>query len=157
MSDFIMIEEGPLLDKKLLANFEKKIGKKLPSEYQSFIETFNGGRPQKSYVDFILPDGVDAGDPINYFYEISNDAGNSLIDIYDEIGWQNPKGIIMIAESPAGNYFGISINDNDYGQIIYKDHELEDEPTKEDGLPYNMVKVANSFNEFLDKLYDPDE
>lgn len=157
MSDFIMIEEGPLLDKKLLSRFEKKIGKKLPSEYQSFLEAFNGGRPQRSYIDFILPDGVNSGDSINYFYEVSNDPGNSLIEIYEAIAWQNPEGIIMIAESPAGNYFGVSVNNIDYGQIFYKDHELDDEPVKEDGLPYNMIKIANTFNEFVDKLYDPDE
>ncbi|WP_332605346.1 SMI1/KNR4 family protein [Acinetobacter sp. ESBL14] len=154
---FEMIKEGPLLDKNEIHNLEKKLNVELPIQYKSFLEKFNGGKPLQSEVDFTLPDGTDSGDKIKRFYEASIDTSYGLRSNHEDLSWQLPLGYLTIAITPAGNYFLIGLTQNNYGQIFYKDHELEDEPEKDDGLPYNMVKVANSFNEFLDKLYDPDE
>jgi len=152
-----MVENGPPLEQEELSALERYIGVSLPSDYKVFLQEHNGGEPEEYLIKFMLPDkSSEAGDAVNFFLEVSDSVSYGLLNKYKNLSWQIPKGFIFIAISPGGNYFLIGINEKNYGQIFYKDHESEDEPYQEDGLPANMVKVANSFSEFMERLYDPD-
>ena len=137
---------------------ESRLGKKIPDDYAQFLIKYNGGSPIECMIDFDGNKLNISGNSIGYFFGLKRKS--DLINKLENMSHILPELALPIADTPGGNYFILSLNNNTYGKVFYKDHEIEDSfdfKDDENNLPESMVLVANSFSEFLDKLYDPDE
>ena len=153
-----MENTGPKLSEADISLLETSVGKKLPTEYEAFLIRYNGGAPVECELEFDGKKLGVSGETIGYFFGIGRKS--DIFDKLDNLSYLLPKNMIPIADTPAGNVFLLSVNEKSYGYIYYKDHEIEDSHEFDDSkskLPESMVLVANSFSEFLGKLYDPDE
>jgi len=155
-----MKKTGESLTKTDLLSIEKQIGYSLPAVYEEFLLQYNGGIPDESYIDFKAQKIDVASDEIKRFYGFGGKATNDLIHKLNSIGDILPEGMIFIASTHGGNFFLLSLRQDSYGEVFYKDHEYEDETPfnpESDLFPESIVKVANSFDEFLSRLYEFDE
>jgi len=155
-----MKKTGESLTKADLSNIEKQIEYSLPIAYKEFLLKYNGGIPDESYIDFNAQKINISSDEIKRFYGFGGKTTNDLVHKLNSIGDNLPKGMIFIANTHGGNFFLLSLRQDSYGEVFYKDHEYEDKTAfnPEDNLyPESIVKVANSFDEFLSRLYEFDE
>lgn len=132
-----------------IASLEKRLDIVLPSEYKEHILKYNGGYPNKECFD------TQGGgrSKIHYFYAIYDGKYSNFEKSFNTFKVKEKRmltHILPIAHDDGGNQICISIGDNDYGYIYFWDHEKE---TDEPGYD-NMYLIANSFNEFLDSLFE---
>ncbi len=143
------------LSEARLVQFEVKIGHMLPRDYRQFLLDHNGGKPTPS--DFTIND-EQGGDTLHHVYGLYNGPGYArLEDAYATYAGRIPAVLLPIADDPGGNVICLGLTGPYRGNVYFWDHESEsdDEPGFE-----NVVLIANSFQAFLDSLYeyvDPDE
>lgn len=151
---------GHKLSQKDLERVENELGYALPEPYRKFLLKHNGGEPTESYIDFKAEKLKLPGDAVNVFYGLGVKPCDDIIHKMKVIGYQLPEGLIFVADTPGGNYFLLSLRDDSYGEVFYKDHEFEDNSSFDPNnkiLPESIVKVSNNFDDFLACLYDGDE
>jgi len=139
------------LDERRLCNFEQRIGARLPEEYRVFLVDHNGGTPVPNHFNTL---GESGGSRLNEFYGLHDGPSYAnLEDSYEVYLGRMPASVIPIASDPFGNAICIGISGCEAGKIIFWDHDLEG---TEDEQPYfgNITLIANSFNEFLDGLFE---
>lgn len=137
------------LSESAIPAIEKRLGFSLPNEYRDFLKISNGGSP--------VPDAVkyegEYFDYVSMFYSVRRNAySNDLFRNIEEYRELIPSHYLPIGESPGGDVFCLSLKNEDYGAVYYWNHE----EANYDGEPWemNMIKLAASFNEFLDSLYE---
>jgi hypothetical protein len=138
---------------------EMQLNAKLPLSYRAFLLKTNGGEPRECGIDFDAPKLKRKGDTISYLFEVSEDPTYGIAPMLANAGADIPPGFIFIGNSPGGNYFLMSLRSKSYGQIFYKDHDFEDKTPFDEiknQVSESMVKIADSFEEFQSRLYDPD-
>jgi hypothetical protein len=153
----MIIKNFPLCGKTSvteIAKFEREISAQLPTDYREFLLKHNGGSPKPN--SFKIADGSTSC--VNWLFglgSVSNDHSirKELINYHDRI----PKELLPIGDDPGGNVICLSIRGKTMGHVFFWDHEEEadEDPTWE-----NVHLIANSFNEFLNILYEyvnPDE
>ena len=148
MSVTIQNQETPLKDREIPV-IEKRLGFKLPEQYKAFLLKNNGGTPSPDTV----PYNGEYFDYVSLFYAVRTNAySNDLFRNIEEYKEYILDHYLPIAESPGGDVYCISLKTDDYGAIYCWDHEEANyggEPWEE-----NMIKLANSLNEFLESLYE---
>ena len=151
---------GPEIDIQAIRDVEDMLKARLPQDYIEFLLKSNGGEPAERAIDFDGKKLKKGGDYVATFYEVSDDVSYGIKKNMENHGDKVPAGIIFIASSPAGNYFLMSLREDSYGHIYYKDHEIEDKipfSPLNDQLPESIVKISDSFTEFTTRLYDSDD
>ena len=151
---------GCKLSSKDLETAENELGYALPEEYKYFLLKYNGGVPVESYINFEADKLNLPGDEIKKFYGLGVKPTNDIVHKMKGIGYNLPEGLIFIANTHGGNFFLLSLRDDSFGQIFYKDHEFEDKSSfdpSDNILPESIVKISNSFDDFLVRLYEDDE
>lgn len=162
----IITDTGKSITELDIALAEKKISKKFPDEYKSFLIKHNGGRPQLSGFDIEWSDEhrdevwVYDHSMVHFFIDIdldeNNDATTNLFGCFDSYEGQVPSDTIPIAYDPGGNLILIGVEGENRGKIFFWLQEFETEDD-EDTDYSNVGFVANTFNEFIDSLFDPEE
>ena len=141
---------GPL-NEQALNEFEKKYSIKFPAAYRSFLLNHNGGSPRPNCNPTPETD-------VNWIYGIhSGPNWARLGDTIECFKGRIPQGAIPIASDSFGNQFLLFLNDDNYGEVWFWDHELEGNG---DDYPGYIIKSATSFEDFLQGMYewiDPDE
>lgn len=153
-----------LSEKKLLVKnieeAETKLHLNLPNVYKTFLLKYNGGSPEECAIDFDGNKLKIKGDDIKYFFSLGGKKTNDIVFKSLSNDFSIPDGLIFLANTHLSNFFLLSLRNDSYGEVFYKDHEVEDTlpftPTKKI-LPESIVKVSDSFDEFIANLYDPDE
>ncbi len=143
-----------------LSGVEKQLGYSLPLSYREFLLKYNGGVPDESCIDFDGEKLKIQGDEIKRLYSIGGKPTDDLIHKINTIGYTLPEGIIFIANSHGGNFFLLSLRQDSYEEVFYKDHECEDKTPfdPERGFfPESIVKVADGFDDFISRLYESDD
>lgn len=131
-----------------LAEFESKHSIRLPEDYKEFLLTHNGGKPDPSCFN-IKNDTSD----VRIFYGLNNDGQYSVevaLKLYKN---RLSRDIIPIGSDSFGNQICLGVMGESQNKIYFWNHEFE-------GTSKALTKVANSFSEFVDSLYewsDPDE
>ncbi|MBZ9560089.1 SMI1/KNR4 family protein [Halomonas coralii] len=149
-----MTATGKKLRPEDLSRAEDELGHALPEAYKSFLLKYNGGVPLESYIDFEAEKLKLPGDEIKKFYGLNAKPANDILHKMKEIGCNLPAGLIFIANTHGGNFFLLSLREDSYGEVFYKDHELEDKSPfdPENGtLPESTAKVSRAFREPLNK------
>lgn len=136
---------GPLAIERV-EKFEAALGTRLPEQYRSFLQEFNGGRPVPKMFTISEEQGPDI---IRMFFGIGNEYGN-LEENYKVYEDRVPIGFVPIASDPGGNIICIGTDEEFTGKIYFWDHE--EEPDDPEDMT-NVYLLADSFNEFLEQLY----
>lgn len=138
-----------ILDK--IYSFKHKIKGKVPRDFEKFMINEDINSIHGKSIDFI--DNYDCEETalLHYVYGFKENQNDIVKNYESELGENTVRGIVPLAEDEAGNLICISLRFKDAGRIYFIDHEvgLEDE-NEVDELPV----IANSFTEFLEKLYD---
>lgn len=152
--------KGPEIAEQDVAGLEVFLGKQLPEDYKAFLLEFNGGEPIECAIDFDGEKIKISGATVATFFEVSDDISYGIQPSAEKHSDLVPEDCIVIATTPAGNLFFLSLRDDSFGQVFYKDHEIEGIseflPSQEQ-LPENIVFVSVDFGDFIERLYDPDE
>ena len=130
------------LSEEELHDFELENQIKLPADYRTFLLENNGGNPVKQ--NNPVPATI-----VSYIFGMHNgDYYASLYKHIDVFKNRIPFGTFPIANDPFGNQFLMALNEENYGQIYFWDHEGE--PMAQDGHYIgNVIFVAYSFGEFV--------
>jgi len=145
-------EFGKLAPEKL-DEFEQTHGFKLPDDYRSFLLEFNGGYPIPEIIDFIQY-GKSQSDIVNYLCGIHNGEYWASLEWHINILKNRvPSGFIPIGDDPGGNAYLLGVVDEHFGKVYFWDHENEAEIFDKEPDFKNMSFIANSFTEFINKLY----
>lgn len=155
-----MIKPGSSTSIEAIRSLENSLNAALPESFVNFLLLYNGGRPKERAINFDSAKVGNGGDYIKRFYEISDNAAQDIAHKIKSIGDSIPTGCIFIASTPGGNYYLLSLRNDSFGKIYYKDHEYEDHTAfdpKNGLLPESIVFVSESFDDFIARLYDPDE
>lgn len=155
-----MDTRGPEVDNKDILHLEAFLKTPVPDDYKQFLTDFNGGEPVECAINFEAKELQKNGDTVSTFYEVSEDISYGIQSNMENHSDLIPNGLIFIASTPAGNYFLLSLREDSYGFIYYKDHEINDSigmDVSNDQLPESMAFISENFSGFLNLLYDPDE
>ena len=152
-----------------IKKFENLIDAKLPQDYINFLLKYNGGRPDRDTYKLIQPitygvegDINDMGAILRFLGLVDDEEEyNGLIWHYLDVTVDRiPKELIHIGYDDFGNAICLCVKGEDYGRIYFWDHEMEmgnfeiSEEDWADGPWYdNVFLIADSFVEFIDKLY----
>jgi hypothetical protein len=122
-----------LANKMAVEDFEKAHNISLPSELKDCIKKNNGGRPNKAVFD------TDKSKERVFKTLLSfNESDMENIYKFFPIIQTHSKSLIPFASDPGGNF--LCIKDKKIVLFLHETTSLE--------------KVADSFNELLDKLYE---
>ena len=140
----------PISEAQLIA-FEKELGIKLPADYRAFLLKHNGGMPEPNALDVKIDDFV-VQDGVTCFSAITEDRVFSFSYFLDVYEGRIPKNLFPIADGLSVDLICLSVSGDDYGKVYFWDHNWE----VTDGEPdySNVHWIADSFTEFLDKLYE---
>ena len=151
-----LFDEGIKLTKEDISKYEKKMNTKFPEAYVSFLLESNGGTPEEDLAfDFIdIASNKKNSTDIREFY-IFYPEGESSYDDIIKVNYimksegLEPEACLVFADDSAGNPICMKTGGENQESIFLCDHELEN---ANNGYLL-MSKVADSFNEFIEKLY----
>ncbi len=154
-----MEQSSKNISKDDISELESKTNLNLPDEFKSFLLKYNGGSPVECGIDFETDKNGRNYMEVGYFYGINRKP--DILVYYNEIlAHRIPKGVLSIASTNSNGFILLSTLEKTYGNVYFKDHEVEDSfefNDSNDTLPGSMTLLANSFSDFLEKLYDPDD
>lgn len=153
-----LLSVGAKLNEENIKEFEKALNIRLPQDYIEFLIKNNGGTPEGNLVfDFYdIGNSKEDSTIISFFEQIYLANNSSFKNNHIKAGYcalvdsrQIPPHFLPIADDVYGNIIFICTDGKDRGNVFFGDHELE---VKETGYIV-LSKIANSFTEFLNKLY----
>lgn len=133
--------------------FEMRRGIVLPQEYRNFLLQSNGGAPEPDSFD--VPGWTHKASGMQRFFGIRKGDVNDLDRTCEVYRDRIPNELLPIASDSFGNIIAIGIRGQRRAKIYFWDHEDE---LDENGLHRqdysNVFLLANSIDEFLNKLYE---
>ena len=141
-----------------IAKVEAVIGKKLPEQYKTFLLKYNGGAPfpsafkiqWKSEQDWA--EGYDFS-TLEYFLALDPGSDADFMAYYEDFDGRIPSDTIAIGFAPGGNLVLLGVEASNKGKVYIWMHSYETD--EDDETDYsNVGLVVNSFEEFIDGLYD---
>ena len=150
-----LTEIGRKLSKKDILEMEAKIKLLFPKDYAAFLCETNGGVPEED-VEFSYraeepecDEETILGSDVQYFYN-----AEEAMEAYANLTAENliAATYFPIACDSFGNEILLSLCEKDYGCVCFADCESETENTL-----WMLVKVANTFSEFIDSLEITDD
>lgn len=138
---------------------ERIIGEILPESYKQYLLSNKGGHPDPDVfrVQWNKQDWA-KGNEINsiaWFFAIYDGENENFIDYYETHYNRIPKGTIPIARDPGSNLILLAISGPNKGKVFFWQREYEvDFENGEEPDYSNVGFVANSFNEFIDSLFE---
>ncbi len=150
MAEINLKNSSSFLTREDIGIIEKELKIIIPKEMQDFYLKFNGGIPNRKY--FFVPQYVD-NLKIRFFkfFKFENSKSLTIEESYNNgikrgFLYQN---LIPFANDDGGNYFCIN---NEGKTFYYAIDAWTDSLTNEENIKENLILLANSFNEFIDKL-----
>jgi cell wall assembly regulator SMI1 len=150
MTNATIIDSFPAINEAVIQQFERQLGKDLPSEYRAFLLTHNGGRPRPAEFP-MTGDTLNPSGTIHWFFGINNSRHYDLRRNYRVYQDRIPTNFLPIAADPGGNLICLAVAGEDRGTVYFWDHDyeaLEDEVANYE----NVYFIANSFTELLNSL-----
>lgn len=136
---------GPAISESDVAEFEERVGHRLPDDYRVFMLESNGGVPRANY----LPSNENVG--VRAFFMLGDDPHYAIGEMLRVFEGRYPVGMLPVAEDSSGNLLLIDVGRQEMGSVWFWEHEFEaedDEPPR----PDNITRIASSFHELLDAL-----
>ena len=149
-----MTEVQPDATLEQLQKLEQVISRTLPDQYKAFLLRTNGGRPVPAYFRTQWHGQEWAKgwevDQVDFFLSVNDSGSSDFLGDYETYKGRIPNDTVSIAYDPGGNLVLLGVGERNYGKVFVwmQGYETEEADYSNVGL------VANSFNEFLDSLYD---
>lgn len=152
------------VDIKVINDFEEKVNIKFPFEYKELISIHNGLVPSEPYFSFEKENNYYERDIsfLSFSWDIcdlaTDDIKNYIVRSEDN---PIPSNIIIFGHEASGDKIAFdyreSINGNN-PKIIYVFHDYYDNNYSEfkNGY-YKTALISNSFNEFINSLYQVED
>jgi hypothetical protein len=140
---------NPPIDAQAVDEFERYLGMSLPEDYRRFLLEHNGGQPTPA--DFLIS-AAKGWDTVDYFLGLK--AEEIILSLEEAAKHRKdhlPSNMISIGYDPGHSIICLSIQGADVGNIYFWDADFEVV-----GAPdySNLHQLADSFDEFLSKLYE---
>ena len=131
-----------------ISQLKEEVGE-LPVDYVDFLMSHNGGRPEPSICKSIDGKKYVVDDLLALSYKLK--FGSSITNYMNVYRDRIPGQSLPIGNSPGGDVYLLDLRKDEFGSIIYWQHELESNGI---GTHYyaNLKKVANSFSDFLNQF-----
>lgn len=141
-----------LKDQNFLWEVESIFEVELPEDFKKIINENNAGYPEKEGFDTSLSKERVFGNLLDFNL---NEEFN-IIRTFNQVKELLPVKTFPFGVDPGGNFICFDYRNSErVPQIIFLKHEGY---LDEDGNEcYNTEFIANSFNEFINQLYDPEE
>ncbi|MDZ5783371.1 SMI1/KNR4 family protein [Marinococcus luteus] len=111
----------------------------LPREYKKILRECNGGRPRFNVYDSL----TEKERMVKGLLPIGEEYNNNPLQVKDLLEKKSLERLVPFAEDPGGNYLCFKyINTAAAPKVVLWEHETN-----------NTEEVADSFEEFLGKLY----
>jgi hypothetical protein len=141
-------------DMEQIVNFEQQINARLPQEYVQFLLQYNGGAPKKDVYKMLeVNENSNEDETISLFYTLAEDYNHNLFSKFNTFLGRMPKELIPIAIDPFGNQICLAVKGENYGKVYFWNHDWEHDEGEEPTYR-NISLISNSFQEFVDKLYE---
>ena len=89
------------------------------------------------------------------FLAINDERSSDFVSDYQTYKGRVPSDTVPIGYDPGGNLLLLGIGSRNYGQVFFWMQSYEKDGSEPGEADYrNVGFVANSFDEFLDSLYD---
>jgi cell wall assembly regulator SMI1 len=122
--DWQKLPHGPL-DRERLKSFEDSLRCVLPDDFRRWLEVVNGGEPTKPCVVVSDVYGISC---FHRIYGLHEGADYIQFDRANRILARNLNpGLVAFGDDAGGNQFTVSVRGQDYGAVIFWDHETGDE------------------------------
>jgi hypothetical protein len=126
----------PIVSSSAVTDFESEFTCVLPQDYKDMVDTINGGMPIPSTFDT----DKTKERAVKEFLSFNDDDLESITFYNKSADIENRDDYIIFAVDNFGNLIAFNKSDS---KVVFVDFE-------EQG---NVEKVADSFTDFLDKLY----
>ncbi len=139
---------NPPIMESAIVNFETFVGSRLPDSYRGFMVLSNGGSKPKQENFTVLE--TRERTMLSDLYPLTSDGKGELFDEFLTLRQEIPGNLISIGRDIGGNKVCLVIDGNEFGKILFYDHELRSFNRKSSRKNFNVC--ANSFDEFLQGL-----
>lgn len=139
-------------DDDTIREIEKELGYKFPASYLSFMRCHNGGLVERDCCPYVDSSAKKEGEAfISGFLGIGRDKPNTLMGTFGSRfwieEWEYPDIGIAICDCPSAGHDMIFLDYRACGPegepcVVHVDQEMD----------YEITKIADSFDEFVDKL-----
>ncbi|UPK42414.1 SMI1/KNR4 family protein [Paenibacillus pabuli] len=132
---------------KNIEEFEAKYAVVLPVQYRDFLLEYNGGNVKPNVFKISDDEGETA---LNTLYGLDiNESYDELSSVFDSLYGEIPNEFISIGDDSGGNQICLGTSEEYAGKIYIFLHDIE--PTEKMS---NMFLISDSFDSFLDSLYE---
>lgn len=129
-----------------IKEFETKYNINLPIQYREFLLEYNGGNVKPNVFKISDEEGETA---VNTLYGLGiAEHYDELSNVFDSLYGEICEEFISIGDDSGGNQICLGIEGNYLGKI-YLLHDVEEIEEMN-----NMIFISNSFNDFLNDLYE---
>ena len=143
-----MLYANGAISMETIKAFEEKYNIELPPEYRSFLHEFNGGETTESLYKATIKNKPNT----LVLNELLGITGKNCDLEWTNNTWNDdiPAGLFVIGVDPGGNGFLIGLCGTEFeGKVYFLLHDLSVENPMD-----RVFWVANSFNEFLEGLFE---
>ena len=138
-----------------IKKLELFVAAKLPRDYVDFLMMYNGGHPIRSSYDTLEPIRQQLYEAeISKFYALCKEEDLSIIYNFS-LSMQNhdiPPDLLPIGYGSGGDEICLCIRGPNYGKVYFWDVHDQSQGGEEPSYK-NVYLIANSFTEFINKLY----
>lgn len=147
-----MTESEEKLTPREIKEAEKIINIQLPDEYKSFLLLYNGGHPEPGTFKYICDDHQNKS-LVAWFLAIYKGKAENFLTFFKTYQGRIPEDTVAIGRDPGGNLILLGINRKNRGKVFFW---LQDFEVEEGEVPdySNVCLIANSFDEFLNSLFE---
>jgi hypothetical protein len=148
----IVFGHGSVKDEEI-QEVERELGVKFPSSFINSIINNDKGVPKRNCFKVLMPNDEEWGSCIGCFLSFSKNNNQKILKFNKEPAEGFPSGYIAFAEDGGGDFicFDYSNNkNNDDPSIVYWSHEFSH-------LNNGISLLSNSFDDFMDMLYEPED
>jgi hypothetical protein len=145
--DIIVKKRSEIVPGIEITELESQLGSVLPEDYRDFLKTYNA--------IWIEPRFITAHDYLNGCQLCVMECFCLDPDTPHDLNWKIklyegsfPKGLLAFASDPGGSLFLISLRETDFGVVYFWSIHKWDG----DDSGSNIIKLADSFRDFLSKL-----
>jgi cell wall assembly regulator SMI1 len=131
-----------------ISRLEEALGHELPNDYKDFQIRENGGKPSLNGIKLPLETLLN-GTVLSYLHGINHAyAAYTVSEARRRVNGELGANFIPIGEDPAGNYFVMNLSPAEHGAVYFWNRDAF-----EDEADAAMVKIAESFSDFINLLY----
>jgi hypothetical protein len=143
----IIYNTNEKINLKNIEEFEAKHHIVFPVQYRDFLLEYNGGNVRPNVFKISDDEGETA---LNTLYGLDIDESyDELSSVFDSLYGEIPDEFISIGDDSGGNQICLGTSGEYVGKIYIFLHNIE--PT---GEMSNMFLISDSFDSFLDSLYE---